>query len=152
MSWKNWSDHPFVAISTSLASLAAIVSLGYFINDRYSGHYQQMINVNLLSERGIDYSHLRQLLIENKWEEGNRETLSLMLKATDREQQGFMDTTIMRQFPCKDLLTIEELWSKASRGKFGFLVQQGIWQRIGGEKYKIGENLYLFRRFEKEVG
>ena len=108
MSWKNWSDHPFVAISTSLASLAAIVSLGYFINDRYSGHYQQMMNVNLLSERGIDYLHLRQLLIENKWEEGNRETLSLMLKATDREQQGFMDTTIMRQFPCKDLLTIEE--------------------------------------------
>jgi hypothetical protein len=108
--------------------------------------------VKLSSQRGIDYSIVRDLLIEEKWQEANKNTLSLMLKATNREKEGYMDTIIMSRFPCKDLLTIERLWSSASNGKFGFRVQQEIWNSIGGKKYDMGSDLSLYKKFSKEVG
>jgi hypothetical protein len=149
MSWKNWGDHPIVIAVGIVASLSGILGFGFFVYDRYSKS-NPMMEISLLSERGIDYSSLRGLLIENKWEEANNETLMLLLKSTDREKEGFVSTTLMRQFPCKDLLTIENLWSTASKGRFGFRVQQGIWKRFGGPGYSMGEP-NLLKRFYEEV-
>jgi hypothetical protein len=150
MSWKNWGDHPIVATVGIVASLSGILGFGFFLYDRYFKS-SPMMEISLLSERGIDYSSLRGLLIENKWEEANNETLMLLLKSTDREKEGFVSTTLMRQFPCKDLLTIENLWSTASKGRFGFRVQQGIWKRFGGPGYSMGEKPNILKRFYEEV-
>jgi hypothetical protein len=81
--------------------------------------------VSLRSEKGIDYSALRNLLAEQQWLEADRETLAVMLKAADRAAAGWLDVDALTQFPCLDLHTIDRLWSYYSNGKFGFTAQ---WQ------------------------
>jgi hypothetical protein len=99
----------------------------------------------------IDYTLLKNLLSAGNWEEANSTTLELMLKAAGREKNGYIESMRMRQFPCKDLLTIERLWSEASDGKFGFKAQYDIWKQIGGEGYRMGSDYVLFDRFVATV-
>ncbi|NCQ04890.1 MAG: GUN4 domain-containing protein, partial [Cyanobacteria bacterium] len=40
----------------------------------------------------------------------------------------------MRIFPCQDLQTIDQLWVKYSKGKFGFSIQKRIYQSLGGKR------------------
>ncbi|WP_339461644.1 GUN4 domain-containing protein, partial [Nodularia spumigena] len=52
-------------------------------------------------------------------------------KAAKREEEGWLDTNSIEQFPCTDLRTIDQLWVKYSQGKYGFSVQKKIWQKAG---------------------
>jgi hypothetical protein len=87
----------------------------------------------LSSERGVDYRKLRDLLKAGKWKEADGETSLLMLKATGREKEGWIDVESINNFPCKDLRTIDKLWVNYSNGRFGFSVQKRIWESIGGK-------------------
>ncbi|MBD2447105.1 GUN4 domain-containing protein [Nostoc sp. FACHB-152] len=87
---------------------------------------------NLSSDVGVDYTQLRDLLQAGRWLEANEATTSLMLKVADREQQRHLNLQSLENFPCADLQTIDYLWVKYSRGRFGFSVQQRIWQNIQG--------------------
>lgn len=79
--------------------------------------------INLRSEKGIDYTTLRDLLKQQKWLDADRETLVVMLKATDRAAAGWLNADALTQLPCLDLHTIDRLWSYYSGGKFGFTAQ-----------------------------
>jgi hypothetical protein len=81
--------------------------------------------INLRSEKGIDYTTLRDLLKQQKWLDADRETLVVMLKAADRAAAGWLNADALTQLPCLDLHTIDRLWSYYSGGKFGFTAQ---WQ------------------------
>ncbi len=83
------------------------------------------------SEKKIDYCRLRDLLKAGKWEEADRETLAVMLQAANRKSEGWLDANSLKQFPCEDLKTIDQLWSVASNGHFGFNVQKQIWEECG---------------------
>jgi GUN4-like len=83
--------------------------------------------VPLESEKEVDYRNLRDLLMTGKWREADKETLTLMLKAANRESQGWLDSDSLKKFPCKDLKTIDRLWVIASNGHFGISVQTKIW-------------------------
>lgn len=87
--------------------------------------------VLLKSENGVDYRNLRDLLKAEKWREADEETLKVMLKAANRENQSWLDNTSLTKFPCKDLQTIDRLWATASKGHFGFSVQRRIWKECG---------------------
>ena len=87
--------------------------------------------IPLLSKRNVDYSNLRDLLKYGQWREADEETYRVMLKATNRGSQGYLDIPAIKQFPCEDLQTIDQLWVTASGGKFGFSVQKRIWQKCG---------------------
>ena len=50
-----------------------------------------------------------------------------VLAGEDAEDRGWVCFTEARQFPVKDLLTIDALWTFYSDGKFGFSVQRKIW-------------------------
>lgn len=39
----------------------------------------------------------------------------------------------IQKFPCEDLKTIDQLWVKYSKGRFGFSIQKQIWQEVGGK-------------------
>ncbi len=65
---------------------------------------------DLISEVGIDYTHLRDLLQAQRWLEADRETTNLMLKAAGRDQQRYLDIDSLKNFPCKDIYTINHLW------------------------------------------
>jgi uncharacterized caspase-like protein len=87
--------------------------------------------VPLESEAGINYCKLRDLLKDGKWEEADRETLAVMLQASNRKSDGWLDENSLKKFPCKDLRTIDQLWVSSTNGHFGFSVQKRIWEKCG---------------------
>jgi len=105
---------------------------------------------DLSSERGVDYTKLRDLLASGQWREADEETLAVMLKAANREKEGYLYIDSIEKFPCTDLRTIDQLWVKYSNGRFGFSVQKRIWESVGG---KLGiDNYELYKKFGDRVG
>jgi hypothetical protein len=72
------------------------------------------------------------LLADSKWQEADRETLTIMLRVAGREKEGWLDIQSINSFPCTELRTIDRLWLRYSNGQFGFSVQKRIWESIGG--------------------
>ncbi|BAQ62803.1 serine/threonine kinase [Geminocystis sp. NIES-3708] len=87
-----------------------------------------------LSEVGVNYDHLEELLKNQQWQKADEETHQLMLKALQRQDSGWINKDLMRTFPCRDLQTIDQLWTKYSNGKFGFSVQKRIYLSLGGKR------------------
>ncbi|MBW4479585.1 MAG: GUN4 domain-containing protein [Tolypothrix brevis GSE-NOS-MK-07-07A] len=96
-------------------------------------------NNDLSSEKGIDYTRLRDLLKAGEWEEADKETLAVMLKTADREQKLWLDPESIKNFPSADLRTIDQLWVKYSDGRFGFSVQKRIWESVAQDYTKLGD-------------
>lgn len=84
---------------------------------------------------------MRDLLKAGNWKEADQETLVVMLKATGKEQQGWLDAESINNFPCTDLRTIDQLWVKYSNGHFGFSVQKQIWESVGNDYQKFGDRI-----------
>jgi serine/threonine-protein kinase len=87
---------------------------------------------DLRSDVGVDYRKLRELLAAEKWSEAERETLAVMLKAA-QTQEDWLYRPDIKTFPCNDLRIIDTLWVKYSKGIFGFSVQKRIWQELGSK-------------------
>ncbi|WP_141699664.1 GUN4 domain-containing protein [Nostoc sp. KVJ20] len=96
---------------------------------------------DLSSEKSVDYTRLRDLLKAGNWKEADQETLAVMLKATGREQEGWLNSESINNFPCTDLRTIDQLWVKYSNGHFGFSVQKQIWESVGKDYEKFGDRV-----------
>jgi serine/threonine protein kinase len=88
---------------------------------------------NLNSAVGINYRKLRDLLAARKWREADEETRSVILQVANREQIGWLNLAEIKEFPCEDLRTIDQLWVTYSNGHFGFSIQKQIWQEVGGK-------------------
>ncbi|GAB4206330.1 MAG: hypothetical protein Fur006_63320 [Coleofasciculaceae cyanobacterium] len=106
--------------------------------------------VELLSERNVDYTRLRDLLADGKWKEADEETLAVMVKAAGQEKENWrLNAESIEKFPCTDLRTIDRLWVKYSDGRFGFSVQKRIWESVGGQP---GESDYeIYQKFGDRV-
>lgn len=91
-------------------------------------------DVPLKSERGVDYTKLRDLLATGQWKEADGETLKKMLEVADRTSEKRLREEDIDRFPCEDLRTIDQLWVKYSKGLFGFSVQKRIYQSLGGTR------------------
>ena len=93
--------------------------------------------VSLLSEVGIDYTPLRDLLLTGDWQGAHVATKKALCAAAGRAfgsteppsglYVGYMDT-----LPCADVRTVDKLWRWASAGRFGFAVQLAIYRHLGG--------------------
>jgi myosin heavy subunit len=77
---------------------------------------------------GMDYRNLQQLLSAQNWQDADKETYSLMLKISERENVCWLDDGDIRKFPRYDLRIINQLWVRYSDGKFGFSIQKQILQ------------------------
>jgi hypothetical protein len=111
----------------------------------------------LLSEAGIDYTPLQQLLVEQNFQAADQLTLQKMceLAGSAAVQRKWIYFTEVEQFPITDLLTINHLWLTYSEGKFGFSTQREIWLSVGKnwEKFwsKIGwKNGNTWTRYPQE--
>ncbi len=106
---------------------------------------------DLSSEKGVNYTRLRDLLAAGKWKEADAETLAVMLKVSGREQEGYLNEESINMFPCTDLRTIDQLWVKYSNGRFGFSVQKKIYLSVGG---KVDGDYYpeAWNKFGDHVG
>ncbi|WP_335002068.1 GUN4 domain-containing protein [Nostoc sp.] len=113
---------------------------------------------DLSSEKGVNYTRLRDLLAAGEWKEADAETFAVMLKASSREEEGYFDTKSINNFPCTDLRTIDQLWVKYSDRRFGFSVQKKIYLSVGEivhSKYYDAWDIkyyYAWEKFGDRVG
>lgn len=104
-------------------------------------------DIPLESEKGVDYTQLRDFLKAGKWREADQETADRMLEAMGREDWWNVGSQDLLNFLCKDLKTIDRLWVKYSKGHFGFSVQKQIYVECGAKldgKYPGDKIWYKF--------
>ncbi|MEA5515730.1 serine/threonine-protein kinase [Nodularia sp. UHCC 0506] len=94
--------------------------------------------IQLKSAVGMDYKKLRDLLATGKWKEADAETARVMLAVAkqefkDDQTEFWLQRKSIWKFPCEDLRIIDQLWVKYSNGRFGFSVQNRIYQSLGGD-------------------
>jgi hypothetical protein len=102
------------------------------------------------STTGVDYTLLRELLQQKKWQEADQKTWDLMLAAAKREKEGWIDSKSAEEFSCEDLRMIDREWLAASGGQFGFSVQLAIYKQTGNPIRDYNEQAYA--RFADAVG
>jgi len=105
------------------------------------------IQDDLKSEKGIDYTRLRNLLKAGKWRDADQETYQVMIRAVGKRPGDWFTADELLNFPCTDLRAIDRLWVKYSQGKFGFSVQKKIYVECGIEpdgRYPGDEIWYKF--------
>ncbi|QSJ16488.1 GUN4 domain-containing protein [Nostoc sp. UHCC 0702] len=88
---------------------------------------------NLDSEKGIDYTRLRNLLAKENWKEADAETYRVMIQAVDKKEGKWFTDDELLNFPRTDLRKIDKLWVTYSNGHFGFSVQKEIYLSVGGK-------------------
>ncbi len=97
---------------------------------------KKMVEPNSFSSvTNSNCSKLQELLQAGKWEEADNETLAIMLRATNRELQGWLDIEHIQQFPDSELNTVNQLWLNYSNGHFGFSVQKSLWQKSYSQNF-----------------
>jgi hypothetical protein len=89
------------------------------------------------SEVGIDYTILQNALSQGKWKESDHLTALIMIQIIKEQGHNFRES--VKNFPCIDLETIDQLWLNASNYRFGFSVQKRIWEDFGKNSYQLQE-------------
>ena len=121
------------------------------------------------SDVGIDYTRLSSLLKVNQWKKADDETFRLIFEIILRLQTSsvYYQSTVEKpmkkrlqsgelfsaeefeKLPCKDLHTIDKLWTENTQGRFGFSIQKDLWTHINKDGSFTNE---AFRRFGEQVG
>ena len=107
---------------------------------------------DLKSEKGIDYTRLRDLLKAGDWKEADKETYLRMLEAIGREEGDYIREEELLNFPCADLKTIDRLWVHYSQGHLGFSVQKKIYVECGAKLDGKSPGDKIWRVFCDRIG
>ena len=86
--------------------------------------------LELKSQRDVDYSRLRDLLAVSNWGEADIETRDVMRLAAGKSKKEILTEEDINKISCIDLFTIDNLWSTASKGLFGFTAQKDVCQQL----------------------
>ncbi|MGK7899320.1 MAG: GUN4 domain-containing protein [Xenococcus sp. (in: cyanobacteria)] len=100
---------------------------------------------------GVNSNHYQQLesyLKNGQWLEADRETYRLMIQTVGKEEEQWLTSEDLENFPCEDLRTINQLWLHYSDGKFGFSVQKETYDSLGGTK----DNYHVWKKFCDDIG
>jgi len=84
----------------------------------------------LVSEAGINYTHLQNFLSRHKWQEADQQTWVLLCQALGKRLGYCLTSGDIEKLPCADLSMIDKLWVKYSNGHFGFSVQKYIYEAV----------------------
>ncbi|MFM6620302.1 MAG: GUN4 domain-containing protein, partial [Dolichospermum sp.] len=150
-------------VSNNAKSISSLNPLDKLLRENAAIQRRSVDTVPLKSESGVDYTRLRDLLKAGEWRDADKETYERMLQKhnrTNQKRSPFIKDSLLRTmkvggrslssleyFPSVDLKTINELWVKASGGRFGFSVQKDIYVNCGAKldgKYPGDEIWYKF--------
>ena len=121
------------------AQLAALCLQEYPRPEKLSPELLARLAVLETVTTSAKYQTLEALMQKGEWREADQETYRLMITTVGKEEGQWFDRKDLEEFPCEDLLELDRLWVKYSRGKFGFSVQKRIWVEVGG-KLDFGED------------
>lgn len=100
-----------------------------------------------------DYKKLNDLLSNRKFQQADKQTTRLMAKISRREWVGIWSGLVsprsLKDFPCKDLNKINQLWISNSNNRFGFTIQSQVWNRFFVSSKDFYSN---FDEFSRNVG
>ncbi|HEY9737590.1 MAG TPA: GUN4 domain-containing protein [Trichocoleus sp.] len=83
---------------------------------------------------------LKTFLQDEEWQAADAITLQLMLEATDRLSEGWLDVNAIANLPCPMLHELDRLWLEASQGRFGFSIQSQIYsQEAQYDTFQLGQ-------------
>jgi len=108
-------------------------------------------DIKLVSAVGMDYRPLQKLLAAQEWRAADQETKGAIRGSVNAEINRFSDDEIIEQFPCEDLRTIDKLWAIYSNGRFGFSIQNSIWQEVGQDHKKFYSRVGWDTRYFDEL-
>ncbi|OHY32637.1 GUN4 domain-containing protein [Cylindrospermopsis raciborskii] len=91
------------------------------------------------------FSKLNSLLRDEEFREANSETHKVILRIAKLKKSSSLRIEDAEKLPCTELRTIDKLWLKYSRGKFGISVQQEIYQSLAGKYF------YKAKHYSPEV-
>ncbi|MDX1977673.1 MAG: GUN4 domain-containing protein [Pseudanabaenaceae cyanobacterium bins.68] len=74
------------------------------------------------------YHQLEQFLANSQWEAANRETWDLLCFSLNKSVGTHLNALDIEQIPCDVIRRLDQLWQRHSQGRFGFTVQQQIYQ------------------------
>lgn len=89
--------------------------------------------VHPLSEVGMDYNSLIELLATGDWKTANDYTWEIILYLAERQEEKWLRVEDIETLPCTDLKTINWLWQYYSQGLFGLTTQQQILEDLDGD-------------------
>jgi len=100
----------------------------------------------LLSDCGVDYTKLQELLDARDFKAADAETRQLLIKLAGKaaEKRGWVYFAEVRTISEVDLGTVDGLWKHYSKGKFGFAVQRKIWRQCREQFDKFAEKVSWF--------
>jgi len=87
-----------------------------------------------ISLPNISLSKLSDLLVAGSWIEADEATANIMLSITGKDSWMSVESLDIERFPRDILKSIDELWVKHSKGRFGFSVQAEVWHELGSVK------------------
>ncbi|MDY6939509.1 MAG: GUN4 domain-containing protein [Cyanobacteriota bacterium] len=88
---------------------------------------------NSRSAVSVDYYPLQELLATQQWQEADAMTRSLILQVTGQQERDWLTAEDIQHFPLADWQTLDWLWYEYSQGRFGFSIQQWVWEQVGGD-------------------
>jgi len=102
-----------------------------------------MIPTNLPSDCGMDYVPLATMLATGQFEEADQFTRDALIVISGAKEAGrdFVYFTDVKRIPSTDLATIERLWNKFSKGKFGYSVQKRQMRLCKGDFEKFCQKI-----------
>ena len=99
------------------------------------------------------YEKLKNYLANHQWWEADQETIRLIVDISGHKEIEDLTPNDMQKFPCNDLDVIDKLWLNYSNGRFGFSVQVGIYQEVGGTvETTVAQNRELIEDWGERLG
>ncbi len=118
-------------LGASAAQLAYDCLREYRNPEKLDPGLEQKIKALTGTVETLRYAQLEEYLKTQQWREADQETYRLMITTVDKEEGRWFSSKDFENFPCEDLRTLDQLWVKYSKGKWGFSVQKKIWQDCG---------------------
>eukprot|EP01025_Chloroclados_australasicus_P028761 TRINITY_DN2849_c0_g1_i1.p1 TRINITY_DN2849_c0_g1~~TRINITY_DN2849_c0_g1_i1.p1 ORF type:complete len:259 (-),score=18.24 TRINITY_DN2849_c0_g1_i1:218-970(-) len=87
--------------------------------------------VELKSGKGIDYSQLKQYLLDEDFQKADDETRAKLIEIAGEgaKGRGWVYFSEVKSIPQEDLQTMDNLWKASSNGNFGYSVQKQLWKQ-----------------------
>ena len=124
---------PTLSNSEQSANFTAPQTSDFPILPAKSASITSNLELSLISERGVNYTKLRDFLSNKKWKEADRETWTVMCQSLSLEPGTLLEISQINQLPCEDLQIVDRLWVQHSQGRFGFSVQKQIYESVKGD-------------------
>lgn len=84
----------------------------------------------LVSELGVDYTSIQNLLSRKKWKDADQKTWDCLCQALGKPLGYYLKNGDLEKLPCEDLWIIDKLWVKYSDNRFGFSIQKYIYEDV----------------------